>query len=143
MDHRFGSDHHIHVRADGAAAGELAGELAVLPGVEAVPAMPSCRLGRDAQTVDLLIAGVSGVEALIAALAAVWVARLTASPVTPPGTVPQPRAGLDRRPVLYLHTDIDSIRVLLDANGHVTAVDGELPYGVDDVTEVRMATEPT
>jgi hypothetical protein len=127
-------EHKIYVSGEGVAAERLAADLDAIPGVLVESRGSSDRLALDPATVSLVVAGLSTVNALIAALGSIWAARIAAS---------RGRSGLPGAvPVLHLHTDLDEIRVTLHPSGDVMASSGALPERLEDVTEVRLSSQP-
>jgi hypothetical protein len=126
-------DHKINVSGRGASADDLAADLAVLQGVTVQPRRSSDRMALDPAAVTLVVGGLGTVNALIATLGSMWAAKISSS---------RSSAQAPERPVLHLHTDLDEIRVTVQASGEVIAASGRLPDQLEDITEVHLSTEP-
>lgn len=126
-------DHTIFLTVDGAAPDELAGALSAVDGLAVGSRVTTGGLALDPGTISLLVAGLGSVNTLIAALAGVWVAKLKERPTPAPAPA---------RPVIHLHTDLDSVRVTLTGEGDVLEISGPLPESVEDIVEATLTTEP-
>jgi hypothetical protein len=124
----------IRVTGEGSLAADgLAEEIATVPGIVVEPRRASDQLAMDPTSVTLIVGALGTVNAFIAALGSVVVAKLSSS---------RGHSQTPVRPVLHVHTDLDEVRVTLGAAGEVVVTSGRLPSSLDDITEVHLSTEP-
>jgi hypothetical protein len=116
----------VVLTAAGESAAELRSMMAGQPGLQVVDRTESERLALDQSSVSLIVGGLGTVNAFIAALVTVWIAKVK----KPASELPTVQ--------LRLWTDSDEIHVTVDRSGTVIETRGTLPTETGDVTHVHL-----